>query len=96
MKKPNTSKDKIINWIKTAVIASEDKIIEAQDNRILGTGRKIIEAAPELELSSLEDMILLKVDMQSEYITKESMLCIVNLHKDEDPENIFFFQENKS
>ena len=95
-KKPNTSKDKIINWIKTAVIASEDKIIEAQDNRILGTGRKIIEAAPELELSSLEDMILLKVDMQSEYITKESMLCIVNLHKDEDPENIFFFQENKS
>lgn len=80
-------------WIEDAIIATSDKISDTQSQRALGAKRKLIKNIEELNIPKLENMIILGIETNNQFITKDQPICILNFdEKTPAPEAIYLIE----
>lgn len=90
-----SSKEKTKNWIESAIIGTEDNLGIMQDKRITGLLREHIKEVSDLNLQSTDDVILVKLQSDKNFVTKDKIFCVMNFTSQDRPKNIFLYSEKK-
>jgi hypothetical protein len=72
------------DWMREAVIASESVAESAREKRVLGASREVVEQVAEMGLTMSRGRLLVKVQIDPDYIKAGQKLQIFNLSDSQD------------
>ncbi|TGW14786.1 type VI secretion system baseplate subunit TssK [Candidatus Hepatobacter penaei] len=90
---PNQTEERMVSWIKNAVIVSQSRIKTVQENRILGATRNYIQTAEKIRLIPDRGTVLCEIIPDNDFIKPDEPLHIFNMSDDpaKRPEQIIFY-----
>ena len=76
---PTMTEKQLVEWINSAVIASDRFVESVRDRRTLGVTRKIITGDEEMSLLPAKDVVLFEVENNPDFIDANENLLIFNI-----------------